>query len=130
MDTAEKIAYWYDIALYDLQTARQMQKTKRYLYTVFLCQQSIEKMLKAFYLQRFNKEAPFTHNLVYLESLMNTGMDEAHRDLLSELTTYYIAGRYPTYKSRLSALVKRKKAEEIMAQTEGLFLWLRKKLKS
>jgi len=87
-------------------------------------------MLKAFHLRRLKKEAPFTHNLVYLESLVDTGMEEEHKVLLSELTTYYIAGRYPTYKAKLSGLVKKKKAQEIMEQTEGLFQWLRRNLKS
>ena len=130
METTKKIDYWYDIAFYDLQTARQMQKTKRYLYTVFLCQQSIEKMLKALFLKKCGKEAPFTHNLVYLASAVNAGLDDEHTNLLSELTTYYIAGRYPTYKAKLSRLVKSKRAEDMLKQTEGLFQCLRRKLKS
>ncbi len=130
METTRKIDYWFDIALYDLQTARQMQKTKRYLYTVFLCQQSLEKLLKAFYLKKHEKEPPFTHNLVYLENLTELRMEEERKHLLSELTAYYIAGRYPTYKAKLSRLVSKRRAEKLLEQTEGVFKWLRREIKS
>ena len=59
MEISEKIEYWLDIADYDIQTARSMQNTGRYLYTVFMCQQAAEKILKANYIRRFSKEAPF-----------------------------------------------------------------------
>jgi hypothetical protein len=32
MDNKEKVKYWLDIADYDLQTARAMFSSKRYLY--------------------------------------------------------------------------------------------------
>ncbi|HNT28701.1 MAG TPA: HEPN domain-containing protein, partial [bacterium] len=46
MEQAEKTAYWFEIAEYDLETARAMLKTKRYLYVGFMCHQTIEKALK------------------------------------------------------------------------------------
>lgn len=127
MNTAQKVAYWVDIARYDLETARQMQRTKRYLYTVFMCQQSIEKLLKAIYLLKFKKEAPRSHNLVYLESLASLAIDDQQQNLLAELTAYYIEGRYPNYKVKLSALLSRRKAGVILGRTEVLFRWLKKK---
>jgi HEPN domain-containing protein len=38
---------WIDLAVYDLETARHMLATGRYLYVVFLCRLALEKMLKA-----------------------------------------------------------------------------------
>ncbi len=43
MDINEKIKYWIDIAEYDLETAKAMLSTKRYLYVGFMCHQVIEK---------------------------------------------------------------------------------------
>lgn len=51
MTPAEKIEHWLDIAEYDLETAVAMQNSARYLYTVFMCQQALEKLLKAIYIQ-------------------------------------------------------------------------------
>ena len=126
MEISGKIDYWLDIASYDFKTARQMQKAGRYLYTIFMCQQSIEKLLKAIYLQKFQKEAPPSHNLVYLEKLVNAGITEKQQNLLAELTTFYIEGRYPTYKIKLSSLVNKGKAAKILAWSEEVFLWLKK----
>lgn len=36
------VAYWLDLADYDLETAEAMHKTKRWLYVAFMCHQVIE----------------------------------------------------------------------------------------
>jgi len=64
MSISEKVEYWLDIADYDINTARSLQKNRRYLYTVFMCQQAVEKLLKAIHLHKFAKESPRSHNLV------------------------------------------------------------------
>ncbi len=129
MEISEKVEYWRDIADYDIQTARSMQTAGRYLYTVFMCRQASEKLLKANYIRKFSKEAPFSHNLVYLNSLMALSTSDKQIKLMAELTTYYIEGRYPTYKKKLSALIDREKAGSILRETEALFEWLTSKLK-
>jgi HEPN domain-containing protein len=129
MKISEKVEYWLDIAEYDMKTARSLHKSARYLYTVFLCQQATEKILKANYLKRFSKEAPFSHNLVYLESLMELGISDKQLELISELTAYYIEARYPSYKEKLTALIGKDKSSSILDRTEALFKWLKSKLK-
>jgi hypothetical protein len=37
MTKEEKIAYWADLSDYDLETAKAMLQTKRYLYVAFMC---------------------------------------------------------------------------------------------
>ncbi|MDR1700902.1 MAG: HEPN domain-containing protein [Lachnoclostridium sp.] len=46
LDSTDKFLYWKDIAEYDLETAEAMFRTGRWLYVVFMCQQSIEKLCK------------------------------------------------------------------------------------
>ncbi|MDL1983672.1 MAG: HEPN domain-containing protein [Deltaproteobacteria bacterium] len=129
MDISEKVDYWLDIADYDMETARSLQKSGRYLYTVFICQQAVEKLLKANYMKRFSKEAPFSHNLVYLNSLVELGTSDSHLKLIAELTTFYIEGRYPVYKKKLSAMIDKEKSSSILKRTEELFKWLKSKLR-
>jgi HEPN domain-containing protein len=45
-DAAEK---WVAQAQYDIETAKAMFDTGRYLYVLFCCQQAVEKMLKALF---------------------------------------------------------------------------------
>jgi len=42
----DKVAYWIDIANYDIDTAEAMYQTGRWLYVAFMCHQAIEKTLK------------------------------------------------------------------------------------
>jgi HEPN domain-containing protein len=121
MNNKQKIKYWIDIADYDLKTAHFMQKSRRYLHTVFMCQQAIEKILKALYLQIYLKEAPFTHNLIYLQSLLNIKLNQDQQRLLAELNTYYIEGRYPSYKNKLSTLIDKKKSTEILRKSKIIY---------
>jgi len=39
----DKAKYWIDIADYDIETAKAMLVSKRYLYVGFMCHQAIEK---------------------------------------------------------------------------------------
>ena len=87
MKLSEKIDYWLDIADYDIETSYHMQSSNRYLYTVFMCQQAIEKILKALHLKKFSKEAPPSHNLVYLQSLLDLNLTQTQLQLLADLTT-------------------------------------------
>lgn len=41
------VQIWMERVDYDLETARAMLKAGRYLYVVFMCQQAVEKNVKA-----------------------------------------------------------------------------------
>ena len=47
--TTDKVKYWLDIADYDYATAQDLYKAKRWLYVGFMCHQTIEKTLKAYW---------------------------------------------------------------------------------
>jgi HEPN domain-containing protein len=124
MDIKEKVDHWLDNARYDLDTAKCMLQSKKFVYTVFMCQQAAEKTLKAIYLKKHEKEAPRSHSLVYLEGLLDLNPNDLQRELLAELTSYYIEGRYPTYKQKISQLVDEVKANNIFDKTLELIEWL------
>ena len=54
----DNINEWISIDLYDLETAQAMFNTGRYLYVVFMCQQAIEKLLKALFIHKTQKCHP------------------------------------------------------------------------
>lgn len=57
---------WIALAEYDLETAQHMLTTGRFLYVVFMCHLSLEKMLKA-HVTETTKSIPVkTHDLIYL----------------------------------------------------------------
>lgn len=59
-----KIKYWIEMSDYDLETAEAMLLTDRYLYVGFMCHQTIEKILKAYWTSRLT-EAPIKIHSLY-----------------------------------------------------------------
>jgi HEPN domain-containing protein len=47
-----KITYWIDLSDYDLETAKAMLQSKRFLYVGFMCHQTVEKAFKALYVKQ------------------------------------------------------------------------------
>ena len=62
MTKEEKVAYWLDIAEYDMETAVAMLQTGRWLYVGFMCHQVIEKTLKAYWTATQEQDPPYVHN--------------------------------------------------------------------
>jgi HEPN domain-containing protein len=58
------IKNWESLAEYDIVSAKVMLEAGRYLYVAFMCQQSVEKMLKACFVNEKKKTPPYTHNLI------------------------------------------------------------------
>ena len=125
-----KVEYWINISEYDLQTARAMLDSGRYLYVGFMCHQAIEKILKAHYQLIHCEMPPRTHNLSYLAS--KTGilqqMQEMQTDFLDELEPLNVQARYPEYKDFIQKKIDVNYARTIIEKTERLFEWIKNRL--
>jgi HEPN domain-containing protein len=62
----KKHEIWFNIAEEDLQAAEWSFKGDQFLWAVFMCQQCIEKALKAIYIYKNSKHAPKKHDLLSL----------------------------------------------------------------
>ena len=124
------IQNWLKLAEYDFATAKAMLQTGRYLYVVFTCQQTIEKMLKAIYVKEKGETPPYSHNLLKLITHWSyyPNVEEKRIRFLEMLNSFYIESRYSEEIRELSRIVSKRKAEEILKKTEGLFSWLKKKI--
>lgn len=121
---------WLERARYDLSSAKIMHTSRRYLYTAFMCQQTLEKAFKAILIE--NKEVvPRIHNLVRLAEQAGVYhlMTSADQDFLADLTPYAIESRYGDYKRSLSEIIDKKSAGQYLKQTERIFQWLIKRLR-
>lgn len=68
MSKTEVVQRWIERVSYDIDTAKAMLRTKRYIYAVFMCQQFIEKCLKALLAYKEKEILPI-HNLRRLSEL-------------------------------------------------------------
>ena len=126
----EKVSYWVDLAEYDLKTAEAMLETKRLLYVGFMCHQTIEKMLKAYYVKKTKDTPPFTHNLSMLanQSKIYYTLKEEQKNLLDTLEPLNIEARYPTDKDKIFKSLTFNKCEEIIKKTRRLTKWIKNQL--
>lgn len=124
-------SYWVEHSEYDLETARAMLKTGRYLYVTFMCQQAIEKILKAIITTVSDTTPPRTHNLARLVELAGLGnqVTEEQSKFCKDLTPFCIETRYAEEREKLSKLANRSLAEEYLKKTEELHKWLKYQIK-
>lgn len=132
MSDFDKTDYWIELADYDLETAKAMLKSKRFLYVGYMCNQVIEKMLKAYYVKATGEQPPYTHKLIRLaeESNIYKMFSDEQKDFLDIISPLNIEARYPTQKQDLLESLSKDKCVNIIKRTEELMLWIRNKLKN
>ena len=128
MTDEQKYEYWLDIAEYDLGTAEAMLNGGRWLYVLFMCQQAIEKLVKGLYVLYLDDNVPKSHNIRSIigsyEDKLPMGIPLETRDLFVTLSIHYLNNRYPEYKDKLSAQIRKPQAKELFSQTKKVFAWL------
>jgi HEPN domain-containing protein len=138
MNSREKYEYWLEAARYDLESARVMLNGGRYMYVAFMSQQAIEKLVKGIYTLYTDDDAPMIHNIwslfrqlkqgSKLEDFLNIEEFEnglaKYKNFFVELLSYYISGRYPTFKEKISSSIDANRSKKILATTEEAFAWI------
>ncbi len=123
-----EIKNWLDSAVYDLETAEQMFKTGRYIYTVFMCHLALEKVLKAKVEENKRKTPPKTHDLEYLVSLAGLSPDKDMEKFIVEISNLSIVTRYPKDFSRMLKDFLRERVEVILLKTKESFQWIKQSI--
>jgi HEPN domain-containing protein len=129
-DWPHAVQIWLERVDYDLETARAMYKAGRYLYVVFMCQQAIEKNIKAM-LAMQGKEIRPIHNLSKLAEDANVlqELDKETQKFIDMLSHYYLNARYKETIAALSQTIGKKEAKEYLEKAKRLTLWLTQKMK-
>lgn len=116
---------WIALAEYDIETAHHMLKTGRYLYVVFLCHLSLEKMLKA-HVAEITQNVPIkTHDLIYLVKTSGLQLPETFLDFIGKINTASIPTRYPDDLQKSLKEYPKSVAKEYLEQTEEIIEWLK-----
>ena len=115
---------WLEQSQYDLETAKAMLASGRYLYVLFCCQQAVEKALKAVIVRRTNELPPRVHNLLRLAEAAGIPLDHERSRFLGELSAYYIQSRYPEEIKAVGSAITRGLADEVLHNTEKTTQWV------
>jgi HEPN domain-containing protein len=128
MDT--KITYWIELSDYDLKTAAVMLDGKRFLYVGFMAHQSIEKILKAYYVMKHNETPPFSHRLSLLakKASVYESLSEEQKDFMDLIEPLNVEARYPSNRDLLMKSLTEERCRDILNKTQELQSCIKQKL--
>ena len=126
MTREEKVQYWLDIVAEDLDLGKFLFQSGRWLYSVFMCHQVIEKMLKAYWTATRDDVPPYIHEhrLLAKQCGLYEKMSNEQRDFLQEIRPMNIEARYPDYKRSIAKSLNEEKVRQIIEQTKQLQEWI------
>ena len=124
-----QVANWLNSAQYDLEVARHMYESGRYIYTIFFCHLALEKALKAKAQEVTGKLPPKTHNLRYLLKLCGLEVADDVFEFLSKLSDVSVPTRYPEDFGKILAAYNKRAVSEYVDKTNEVFEWIKKSLK-
>ncbi len=119
----DSIEHWWEQAQRDLVSAGNSLKAGDYYVCAFLCQQAVEKGLKA-YIMNMGKVSPGpVHSLVRLAD--TAGLPAGFRPFMRQLTSDYFLSRYPdAAEGAPFSLYKQEDATITLAKSQEVFTWL------
>jgi HEPN domain-containing protein len=120
-----QIEYWRKTAESDIDTAKILTQSGKYVEGMFFCHLSVEKIIKAIIVRRVEDIPPKSHDLFYLASIAKIEITEVQSEFIQILMKYQLEGRYPEYYPRAP---KPEKINEYLRQTQELLLCLKKML--
>ena len=93
MSISSESERWFQQAEHDLANARSTFDIGVYDVSVFLCQQAVEKALKALMVRQTGSPPQRTHSIQQLAGAVGLGSKIPSESLV--LDDYYVASRYP-----------------------------------
>jgi len=114
---------------YDLNTAQFMFDTGRFIYVIFMCHLSLEKLLKAIVAEITQNIPPKSHNLIYLIKLGYIELPKDFIDFIAKINNASIVTRYPEDFSRVLDAYPKNVAREYLSTTKEIHRWLKKNKK-
>ena len=122
----EEVERWWKLAKDDLKSAKINYKTKQYYVCVFLCQQAVEKGLKALLIKKTN-ELIKIHDLIILGRKVD--LPEDILALCDRLNSVYTDTRYGDVGMDLpSKRFNKDNSNEFLNLTQEILKWLKKNI--
>jgi HEPN domain-containing protein len=120
--------HWVETSDEDFQTMLKLYQSKSFSWALFLGHISIEKLIKAYYVGKFKKHAPYIHNLYRLAELCEIDLSDDKADWLDKITSFNLNARYDDYKREFHKLCTPEFTEEWVEKTKILRSWLKQML--
>lgn len=124
----EEVKNWWKQAERDFLSAKKNLSIEEFHLTVFLCQQSVEKGLKALFIHVKKHYFDPTHSLIYLGKEVE--IPDRFLSFLRTLNPEFVTTRYPDAAFGVPyEMYDDKIAQRFLTDTEEVLNWIRSQLK-
>lgn len=127
-DIKKTIDYWVSGAEYDIATAGELLKNKRFPYVLFFGHLALEKLLKAMVIRDTSQHAPYTHSLPALAGKLKMEIPEDIKEKLMLFMEFHFEARYPDEKTKFYKKCTKNYAEHNLIEIRKVYVWLKKQL--
>ena len=127
MTLEESIKFWLNSSLDDLNTAKAMIVAHRYNYTMFMCQQSLEELLKAIIMIETRNHPPYVHDLIILSKKIHLQIPKYIYKVLRDVNPHYIVARYKPQRFD-PKIYNKSAAKKIIKATQETIKWFTEKM--
>lgn len=117
---------WLAIAKEDKEMAEITWKSKRYIYALMFWQQTVEKTIKAYIIEKIGVLPKRTHEIDELLKQAKLNISELKYKHVKELSLAFIRTRYDDLSRQYYA--KKSIVEPLIIQAQKIFIWIEKKL--
>ena len=128
MGREKKITYWIKAANNDWKVAVHLFEKGDYPYALFFGHLTLEKLLKAIFINKCDELPPHTHRLTYLSEKIGLDLSEEKLEMFEIITDFNLEARYPDEKFSFYKKCTRQFTKKYMDTIEGLKEWLEKLL--
>lgn len=125
IDIGRQTEHWCTSSIEDWEVASELHAAGKIRHGLFFAHLAVEKLLKAHVCRATHDLAPPTHNLVRLAVLTALPFSSEQIDLLAEVNSFNIAGRYPDTAMSLPTTAE---AAEYFVNIGELLKWLTRPL--
>jgi HEPN domain-containing protein len=128
IDVDKIVKHWIETSDDDFKTSLSLFESKSYSWSLFVGHISTEKILKALYVKKFRKHAPFIHNLYRLAELSEIELSDEYADWLDGITSFNINARYDDYKKEFYNLCSPEYTKKWIERIKAIRSWIKEKL--
>lgn len=122
------VRHWIETSDEDFKTMMTLYDSNSFSWSLFLGHISTEKLLKALYVKKFSRHAPFTHNLYRLTELIGLDLTDEYADWLDEITSFNLNARYDDYKKEFYKLCTPEYTRRWMDNINNIRKWIKEML--
>lgn len=127
-DIEKAVNFWLKCVKDNLQTAEAMIKTGRWSFAMFMCQQTLEALLKAVFIITSKKRPEYIHKLPKLLQLTGIKVPKAIDLKILKIDAHYISARYQEERFN-KTIYNRKNATQLVKDVKEIMKWFARNLK-